>query len=658
MSSFTGNCTCEYGYYRSGASCIPCSGGSYKDTRGFGECTLCDVGRFSAAVAAVSNSTCAACDVGYFSAFPGQLQCQPCSAGFHTPRLGSVECKPCWEGSYSLGGVATCTGCSAGSMSSEVAATSSATCAACPVGSWSSGNSSMCNICGACSYWHYPQKFSFIANAMVPVFDRADSRMRFAVHPVSGKTYMASATSVFVVDLTAKRILSEVAIQGPGRAWWFACLAASQLGNYLYAIQSTYVFRVDLDMNAQWDLVYPSSSATCVVEDVTAPGNPLLWIAQLDGVRSMSPEQALVVNSYAIIGSNYICLSPADTEHLYVTGSFGLKKVRKATGEATSLLTGAAYTVCSFTTDGAFLILSNAASKTAWAYSTFDGGMTKILNNAAVSGILVDSANIVLGVDAVGVRNISYSEKDSSTCSPGKFSQYSGLQLESHCEVCPIGSLCPGGSNISQCVPGTFSAATGLREQGQCTVCPAGSFCSGGPMLQMRPLGSFSLLTGLSSMADCADCPAGYYCPNATGRVKCPANTMSAARSSDLGECRCAPGYSCKILIVVHAEIRLLILRTEFTPEMQERYITAIALAAGVAAGSVHIVSISEVTIGQGRRLLEYNANAVEVHTSIYDSLTEKVSDLNAHLRSQGLPAHRGMRISVHEEVVSSAKSV
>jgi hypothetical protein len=133
---------------------------------------------------------------------------------------------------------------------------------------------------------------------------------------------------------------------------------------------------------------------------------------------------------------------------------------------------------------------------------------------------------------------------------------------------------------------------------------------------------------------------------------------MSVSKSSDLGECHCAPGYSCRIIIVVHAEIRLLILRTDFTPEMQERYVNAIALAAGVTSGSVHIVSISEVTIGGGRRLLGFNANAVEVHTSIYNSLTSKVSDLNAHLQSQGLPAHRGLRISIHKEVVGSEKIV
>jgi hypothetical protein len=130
---------------------------------------------------------------------------------------------------------------------------------------------------------------------------------------------------------------------------------------------------------------------------------------------------------------------------------------------------------------------------------------------------------------------------------------------------------------------------------------------------------------------------------------------MSSTGSSDLGDCRCAPGYTCQLTLVVHAEIRLLIVRSDFTAEMQARYIAAIAMAAGVAADKVRIVSISEVTVGTNRRLLlGYGANAVEVHTSIYGSRREGVPDLNAHLLRNGLPAHRGIRISIHKEVTSS----
>ena len=659
-SNFPGNCTCDYGYTLSAGggallSCIPCSAGSYKTTRGFTECTLCYAGTFSPTTAAKSASACAVCDVGHFSATPGQFQCQACSPGYYTPLLGSVDCMPCWLGSYALGGAATCTGCSAGSMSSVTAAQSSSVCTACPVGSWSPGNTSNCNICGVCTYWHYPRTRSFLVNSMTSVFDRSDSRIHFALHPYDGKVYMAAATSVYVVDMTTKTVICEIVVQGPGRVWWFACLATSQLGNYLYAIQSTYVFRVDLDMNAQWDLVYPSSSATCVVEDVTKPDTPLIWIAQLDGVRSMNPEQALVLKSYAITGSNYICLSPIDTENLYVTGSFGLKRVVKTTGVETNLLSnGAAYTVCRFTPDGLFLILSNAATKTAWAYSILDGGMTKILNNAAVSGIITDSNHLVFGVDTVGVRNISYSEMDSATCGPGKYSQYSGLQLESQCSMCPSGSLCPGGSNITQCIQGTYSTSTGLREQGQCSICNQGYYCTGGAAKHVCPLGSYSELTGVSAEADCPPCPSGYFCPNTTASIRCPANTMSATGSSDLGQCLCAPGYSCIIVMVVHAEIILPITRAEFTSEMQQRYIMAIALAAGVSVEKVRIVSISETVTGNRRRLLGLGANAVEVHTSIYDSQKGSVDDLNAHLRRHGLPSHRGILITIHKEVVGS----
>jgi hypothetical protein len=336
-----------------------------------------------------------------------------------------------------------------------------------------------------------------------------------------------------------------------------------------------------------------------------------------------------------------------------------LKKVSKTTGAQTNLLVDTAYTVCSFTPDGLFLLLSSASSKTAWAYSLLDGSVTKIVNNAAVSGILVDDNNLVFGIDLVGVRNISYTEKDSATCSPGKYSQYSGLQLESQCNVCPAGSLCPGGANITQCVPGTYSKSTGLREQGQCTICPPGYYCTGGDAKQMCPLGSYSLLTGVSALADCALCAAGFFCPNTTGLVQCPDNTMSAVGSSDLGECLCAPGYRCQMVKVVHAEILLPIVRTEFTPEMQARYIAAIALSAGVSVDKVRIVSISDaVTTTGNRRLLgsSYNPNALEIHTSIYDSKSDRISDLNAHLQRHGLPAHRGIRVSIHKEVISSFK--
>jgi hypothetical protein len=110
------------------------------------------------------------------------------------------------------------------------------------------------------------------------------------------------------------------------------------------------------------------------------------------------------------------------------------------------------------------------------------------------------------------------------------------------------------------------------------------------------------------------------------------------------------------MVMVVHAEILLPIIRTEFTAEMQQRYIMAIALAAGVPVEKVRIVSINEANTGTRRRLLGMNADAVEVHTSIYDSRKRGVDNLNTYLRRHGLPAHRGMRISIHKEVVNAFK--
>jgi hypothetical protein len=49
----------------------------------------------------------------------------------------------------------------------------------------------------------------------------------------------------------------------------------------------------------------------------------------------------------------------------------------KSTGATTVLLTGTAYTVCSVTPDGVFVIISQSTSKTAWSYSLFDGSRSR-----------------------------------------------------------------------------------------------------------------------------------------------------------------------------------------------------------------------------------------------------------------------------------------
>jgi hypothetical protein len=400
-----------------------------------------------------------------------------------------------------------------------------------------------------------------------------------------------------------------------------------------------------------WDTVYTSSLASCVVED-----GLVIWIVQPDNIRSLDPVSTTVQKTFAISGGTYACLHDDHPDHLFVTGSFGLKKVDKVTGVQTTLSSGSAYVHCTFTADGKFIILANSAAKQAWAYSVFDGRMTRLLNNAIVTSIMDDNGTLVFAIQNAGVRNITYTSKDSDTCSVGKFSLYSGLQMESQCEVCPSGSLCPGGANITECNPGTYSLVTGHREQAQCLVCPKGYYCTGGNGIHMCPLGTYSLAAAVTTVGDCPMCTAGYFCPNTTTQIQCPENTNSLPGSSDLGECTCTAGYRCLMVKVVHCEVLLPMAASSFTADVQAAYIIAIALAAGVDPSSVHIVAIQQVTLGGGRRLLELGNIAVEVHTSIYKAHGDVLNDLNHHLESLGLPSHRGVRISIHKEVVSSIR--
>jgi Tyrosine-protein kinase ephrin type A/B receptor-like len=650
LSSYISNCTCDYGYFPSGPSCVACSSGSYKAVRGTATCTLCGVGKFSMARAAVDPSTCQLCDVGTFAVSPGQYQCQACAAGYYVSTLGSTACNTCWAGSYSLGKASACTPCRAGTSSPVVAAPTSSVCTVCSAGWWSPGNVSSCTMCGVCNFWKYPPTIFFYVQTLVSVLASTTQHYCFAVNNINGNIFMAMGTSVYYVDLNLGVYGQPLTFQIPARNWWFASIASSKVGNYIYAIQNTYAYRVDLDMNA-YDVVYPSALATSIVEDSSRPV-AVVWIAQPDGVRSLDPISAKVLSTFAVTGAYYVCLSPSDPDNIYVTGTFGLKKINKDTGATTSLLSGTAYTNCAFTPDGVFVILAQATTKSVYSYSTFDSTVVRVMTNALVSGMYVDASNMVFGIDSIGIKNVSYSSADSRTCSPGKYSGSTGLVQESDCTVCTSGNLCPGGSNITQCAAGTFSPATGLREQAQCSVCPVGSYCTGGAAVTPCPQGTYSLVSGLKAVTDCQTCSVNYFCPNNTAQIACPANTVSLAGSWDLSQCTCKPGYRCIIASVVHAEITLQITPADFTADVQAKYIAAVAAAAGVTPDKVVIMSVTPVTLGSSRRLLDMGKPGLEVHTSIYEAPTDELFNLNEHLVNNGLPSHSGIRLSIHQEVV------
>jgi hypothetical protein len=658
LSSYQSNCTCTDGSYPSGASCVLCSSGTYKAGKGKIGCILCPAGTSSISVGAVDASTCISCEAGKYSVTPGQYQCQDCAAGYYQPGMGRTSCKECWAGSYSLGRAADCTMCSSGSESAVIAATSFSTCQTCDYGWWSPGNVSKCTMCGVCSYWKFPATVAFQPLTLTAVLTQNVQKFQFTPNSVDGRMFMGMGTSIYFVDLKTGLFGAPLSIQFPGRNWWFASLSGSNLGDYLYGVQDRVAFRVDLNMGS-WDKTYSAILPSCIVEDTSQP-TAVVWIGQVGGVTAKDPiQEERQIYNYPMEGTSYVCLSSTDSNNLYVAGTFGLRKMAKSTGVYTSLLTGTPYTVCQLTPDGLFVILSQSTGKTVWSYSLFDGTLLKVASNALVSGLYVDGQNIVMGVDAVGVRNISYSMADSRTCSPGKSYPSPGGGSEDVCTICLPGRLCPGGSNNTICVEGTYSFESGLRQQEQCLNCPPGYFCPGEFVRTMCPLGSFSPASKLVKASDCPLCSENYFCPNTTTQYKCPDNTVSFPGSHDLSQCTCTPGYRCIIAKVVHAEIVLQMTEAQFTEAVRTKYIAAIALSAGVDISKVTIVSVQQVSLTGAsglRRLLTFGEQALEVHTSIYEAPTDGLTDLNGHLNRQGLPSYHEIRIFVHNEVVDSVR--
>jgi hypothetical protein len=406
---------------------------------------------------ATSAATCALCDAGTFSDATGQYQCRECAAGYYAPGLGSTACTTCWAGAYSPAGAAQCTACPAGSMSTVVAAPSSAVCLACPIGSWSPGNGSKCSLCGGCAYWSYPRTLFFYPIAAANVYSKSDLTsarlLRFG-----GKTILTHFQSIMYLDLTTGAT-SALTIDSGFNQGVYQSLAASADGRYIYVARGSYAYRVNMAQSG-WDQGYTVTLPTCIVE---APDG--VWIAHSTGlVRYPIGESKPSDASITMTGAHSICLS--DAHHptvMFVTGTFGLKTVTKATGASTLLLaTGTGFTACRLTPDGRFIIVAERGGVVgpttlqprSLSYSLLDGRASKITSDSDVTSIIVEGSNLIMAVESIGVSNITHTFRDSASCGPGKYSKGSGLQLESDCSLCPAGSLCPGGSNKTECAAG------------------------------------------------------------------------------------------------------------------------------------------------------------------------------------------------------------
>jgi len=127
------SCTCNQGYTGpNGESCTACSVGTYKDVDGPAVCTFCSRGKYSTAVAAMSEATCLGCPSYTYSGLgSGNVTNCTCTKGFTGP--DGVECTACVAGTFKdMNGSAPCSLCERGKYSTVTAAMAESTCVGCP----------------------------------------------------------------------------------------------------------------------------------------------------------------------------------------------------------------------------------------------------------------------------------------------------------------------------------------------------------------------------------------------------------------------------------------------------------------------------------------------------------------------------------------------
>ena len=664
LSSFQTDCICAAGYTGpNGGPCTACAQGSYKTTRGTAACTSCAAGTSSAAVGASSNTTCALCNRGQFNPYPGQAACIACDAGSYAGAYGLLTCAACSPGTWSPASAAACIACAAGSFSTTSSAGSINTCQACPAGAWSSASSTSCSYCGACSYWTWPMHISCTLQGAPTTYSAVGANMQTQMTLVSATTAVVTdGPSLFTLAL-ATGVVTPLAFV-PQEAVSYSHVQASRDRSVLYLVQSS-VYRFSLqDFTLLNEYVVTSPNSATETTDGTG-----LWISSANGISLFNPalENQLFIVPYPsgiTTEKASVCVHTSYPGYVFVAGKssslggFGFRKLNSATKAWTTITTFLpSISQCTFTPDGNFVVLTTTTGT--WLYGMTDASLVKIIT-AQINGVLIDplQTNIIMARQSSGLVRQQIVVQDAHSCGPGLYSTNPSLQSASQCQLCPAGSLCSGGANITTCAAGTYGLQTGLRAQGQCTACPAGYYCMGGTDQSLCPLGSYSLATGLAVSTDCSRCPAGFYCTNTTIILGCPANTNSPAGSSDLGSCSCNAGYKCQVTKVVHAEVTLPVSVAEFAA-LQQAYRLAVAAAAGVDPSQVVIVSVTSVSPSGNRRLLS-DRTFTEVHTSIYNSKHiasphKALVTLNAHLARTGMQ-HAGVRVSLHSEVQKATR--
>ncbi|XP_072885876.1 uncharacterized protein [Hemitrygon akajei] len=133
-------------------------------------------------------------------------------------------------------------------------------------------------------------------------------------------------------------------------------------------------------------------------------------------------------------------------------------------------------------------------------------------------------------------------------CNAGYYCNTGSTQPDQH--ICPAGFYCPDSTAVPiPCLAGTYSNNTGNEKESDCQLCLSGQFCEGhGNVAPDGPcLHGFYCPPGQSSASPTSFlCPPGHYCPSGTSiPLACQGGTYQMQEGQEICE-SCPAGFFCE----------------------------------------------------------------------------------------------------------------
>lgn len=181
-----------------------------------------------------------------------------------------------------------------------------------------------------------------------------------------------------------------------------------------------------------------------------------------------------------------------------------------------------------------------------------DGSLNALVTSAGLPDIVVVGVVRYCGDGHTPARG---------ACEPCTRGWYKSEPDNSSCVACPsnASTASSGSARVTDCscLPGFLLATPSMSASVFCAACPADSYCPGGSTEQACPQNTVSAPRS-SELGDCAcnkgfhglpeqcqPCPPGQYkaSPGPEACVPCPGNSFSPAGSTSVGECVCNAGF-------------------------------------------------------------------------------------------------------------------